>query len=69
MRFYKWNSDVRGTTPNPVAGRLAIVRSGLRALPWSVCRVVETRTGHTLENIVDLRTFRACKAWISKNDS
>lgn len=66
MRLYKWNGDVRGTTPKPVAGSLAVVRSGLRYLPWSVCRVVATGSGHDLENVIDLRTVKACRDWIAK---
>jgi hypothetical protein len=64
MRLYKWNKDTKGTTPKPVAGGLAVIRSGLRHLPWSVCRVVATAKGYDLENVIDLRTVKACKDWI-----
>ena len=63
MKMYRWNKDTLGTRKTMAAaqGEYAIVRSGMRNLKWSVCRVA----GRSLENVMDFGTVRECRTWIT----
>jgi hypothetical protein len=63
VKLHKWNDDVRGSTPTPMVGALAVLRCGRRAsaaapLPWSLCRCENTSRGISLVNVSDHRTLR-----------